>query len=181
MGRGKVFPSSSARSLVSPLRRLVQSPDRLARALELPGDAWIAEVGAGPGFFTGALARVVPDGGVLLFDLQLEMAAFARERLPSSRITFAVADAMRLPLADASVDAVLLATMLGEVPDRDACLREALRVLRRPSGTLAVAETRRDSDFLPLAQLRAEAEAAGFAFVGHRGFRWQYVAGFRPV
>jgi ubiquinone/menaquinone biosynthesis C-methylase UbiE len=180
MGRGKVFPSSSARSLVSPLRRLVQSPDRLARAMELAPDAWIAEVGAGPGYFTGALAGVVPDGGVLLFDLQPEMAAFAKARVASGRVAFAVADAMRLPLAGESVDAVLLATMLGEVPDRGACLREAGRVLR-PSGTLGVAETRRDSDFLPLATLRAEAEAAGFAFAGRRGFRWQYVARFRPV
>jgi ubiquinone/menaquinone biosynthesis C-methylase UbiE len=141
-------------------------------------------LGAGPGYFTASLATTaVPDGGVLLFDLQPEMAAFAQDRLSSvtpGRITFAAADATRLPLAGASVDAVLLATMLGEVPDRGACLREARRVLR-PDGTLAIAETRRDSDFLRLPSVRAEVEAAGFTFLGHRGVRWQYVARFRPV
>ncbi len=48
-------------------------------------------------------------------------------------------DAMALPLADASVDAVVISFGLRNVADPDAALREFLRVTR-PGGTLVVCE-----------------------------------------
>jgi len=50
------------------------------------------------------------------------------------------------------VDAVFLATVLGEVPDKDLCVEEVRRSLR-PGGLLTIVETRRDSDFIPLASV----------------------------
>jgi hypothetical protein len=47
-------------------------------------------------------------------------------------------------------------------------------------GLFAVAETRRDSDFIALPQLVALVAQHGFEPAGKRGFRWQYVAVFRP-
>ena len=48
-----------------------------------------------------------------------------------------VADAMRLPLADASVDSVVLQAVLEHVPEPDAVIREAARVLK-PGGYIYV-------------------------------------------
>src|SRR6185437_7795711 len=48
-------------------------------------------------------------------------------------------DAMNLPFADASFDAVTLAFALDDMPDRAACIREIRRVLRA-GGRLAVLE-----------------------------------------
>src|SRR5689334_8756161 len=45
LGRGKVFPAADARSLINPLRRLVQSPRRTVDALGLEPDSAVIEIG----------------------------------------------------------------------------------------------------------------------------------------
>ncbi len=175
MGRGDVFPADQARSLLHPLRRLVQSPARTVRAAGPKPTDIVLEVGAGPGFFSVELAAAVPGGMLVMADLQLEMLRMGAERVKLA--SAAQVDAQALPFRDGSIDLVLLATMLGEVPDRAAAVREVHRVLR-PSGVLAVAETRRDSDFIPVAELRMLVEPAGYRFLSRRGLAWQYVARF---
>lgn len=179
LGRGKVFPAARAQSLLSPLRRLVQSPRRTVDRMGLDAGGRVLEIGCGPGFFSPDLARVVqPNGRVVLLDLQFEMLQLARERvLNAGNARCTQADALHLPFAAATFDAVLVVLMLGEVPDRTACLKER-RVLKR-DGVLSIVETRRDSDFIPLRELRADLERLGFRFIDRRGFRWEYTARFR--
>jgi hypothetical protein len=62
----------------------------------------------------------------------------------------------------------------------DCILDDVHRVLR-PGGTLAVAETRRDSDFIAASPLRELAESHGFEWRARRGPRWQFVATFRST
>ena len=57
----------------------------------------------------------------------------------SRQVPKVAGDAMALPLADASVDAVVISFGLRNVADPDAALREFLRVTR-PGGTLVVCE-----------------------------------------
>ena len=178
MARGKVFPAAQAKSLLNPLRRLLQSPARTVAVLDVATDATVLELGSGPGWFSPHLAGLVPDGALLVADLQPAMLVLARERVRAAG--FVGADAMALPLASDRLDGAFVATMLGEVPDRDVCIGVVRRVLRR-GGILAVAETRRDSDFIPLDDLRALVERHGFAFDRSSGIRWQYVARFRAV
>jgi ubiquinone/menaquinone biosynthesis C-methylase UbiE len=179
LGRGKVFPAEQASSLLNPLRRLVQSPRRTVAAMGLAPNAEVLEVGSGPGFFSPLIARAVPTGRLVLVDLQAEMLFAARARLGAfATISCTQGDACALPIFSGRFDAVLLATMLGEVPDPGQCVEEVRRVLR-PGGTVSIAETRRDSDFIPLASLRALLERHGFTFVERRGMAWQYVATFR--
>ena len=178
LGRGKVFPAADARSLINPLRRLVQSSRRTVDALRLHPDWAVIEIGCGPGFFSPDLAASVPRGRLVLLDLQADMFQLARERLAGfTNVGYVAGDAQALPLGDARFDAAFLATMLGEVPDRAACLDEVHRILR-PGGVLGIAETRRDSDFIGLAALRALVESRGFTFRSRWGIPWQYVACF---
>jgi ubiquinone/menaquinone biosynthesis C-methylase UbiE len=183
MQQGKVFPATSARSLVNPLRRVVQSPDRTIRAAQLPPGARVLEIGAGPGFFSPAIARAVPGGHLVVTDLQGEMVEMASRRVRSDRstpVSFARTDAAQLPFSDGAFDVVFVATMLGEVPDLDHCVAEVRRVLA-PNGVAVVAETRRDSDFIPIHDLRALMAGHSFELLGRRGSRWQYVARFRAT
>jgi SAM-dependent methyltransferase len=70
--------------------------------------------------------------------------------------------------------------MLGEVPERARCLSECRRVLR-PGGVALFAESRRDSDFIGRAELRALVERHGFELDRFRGRSWEYSARFRAV
>ena len=81
LGRGKVFPAYKAKSLLNPARRLVQSPGRTVAAMGLTADARVLEVGSGPGFFSPSIAAAMPEGQLVLVDLQAEMLVFARARL----------------------------------------------------------------------------------------------------
>src|ERR1700730_14095075 len=140
LGRGKVFPAAKASSLLSPLRRLVQSPRRAVDRMQLKDDARALEIGCGPGYFSPDLARAVPRGRVVLLDLQREMLQLARQRLTEvAHPVYAQGDATQLPFRSEWFDAVLVVLMLGEVPDQGACLSEIRRVLRR-DGVLTVAE-----------------------------------------
>ena len=156
-GRGAVFPAGASWRLHNPLRHLLHPPARLVRRLGPQLGEVVLELGCGPGWFSGQLARAIPTG-LVLADRQPAMLALARQRAPSAPAV--AADAMHLPLRDGSVDAVILATVLGEVPDPTAALREVARVLR-PRGRLIVLESRTDPDWVPLARLRRLASAAG--------------------
>jgi len=177
--RGKVFPASEARSLLNPLRRLVQSPSRTVAPLGLPQADRVLELGCGPGFFSPAIVAATK-GAVVLFDVQHEMLRMATARAASWRTVAVQGDGAALPFAGDAFDVVFIATVLGEIPDRDGCLRDVRRVLRR-GGTLAIAETRRDSDFVPIGALQPSVEPHGFVLRDRHGLRWQYVACFDAV
>lgn len=179
MGRGKVFPASNAASLLNPARRLVQSPTRLAGRLGVSPNARVLELGCGPGYFSPSLAAAVPEGELVLADLQLEMLAHARDRVASfTNVRLVQADATRLPFATGTLDAVVIVLMLGEVPDRDACVAECRRVLRS-GGAVVLAETRRDGDFIRRKELRSLVEPHGFELEEIHGWSWEYTARFR--
>ena len=74
---------------------------------------------------------------VVATDLSLGMLAVGRERRPG--LSFVAGDALRLPYADASFDAVTISFGLRNVEDTATALTE-LRRVTRPGGTLVVCE-----------------------------------------
>eukprot|EP00892_Ulva_mutabilis_P009704 jgi/Ulvmu1/7105/UM034_0011.1 len=99
----------------------------------------VADLGCGGGYITTEVA-LVPGWSVIAIDqakasLDVARAAFKRlaHKHPTANATFLHAPIDRLPLADASVDAVLLFSVLEEMPDLRAAFREVRRVLR-PDG-----------------------------------------------
>ena len=76
----RVCPASHAGWLSTPLRRLVQNPERILRGLVSEGDT-VIDLGCGPGFFTLPLARMAGEtGSVIAVDLQPEMLEQLRQR-----------------------------------------------------------------------------------------------------
>jgi SAM-dependent methyltransferase len=134
------------------VRRLAQGLGRLefARMQEIlirylpPAPASIADIGGGPGAYAAWLAGA--GYAVHLVDpipLHVTQAQQASAQQPGRPIASCqIGDARRVPLSDASADAVLLhgpLYHLTEVGDRRLALRETLRVLRRGGLLFAVA------------------------------------------
>ncbi len=99
-----------------------------------PGEVAL-DLAAGTGTSSVALAR---DGGrVVACDFSLGMLAAGHARRPD--LAFVAGDALRLPFADASFDAVTISFGLRNLADTDAGLAEMRRVTK-PGGRLVVCE-----------------------------------------
>ena len=69
-----------ARRFDDPSRDVWQKPEEVIRALGLPRNAVVADVGAGTGYFAVRLARAVPEGRVYGADLEPQMVRHLRDR-----------------------------------------------------------------------------------------------------
>jgi demethylmenaquinone methyltransferase/2-methoxy-6-polyprenyl-1,4-benzoquinol methylase len=117
----------------------------LAELEHLSPGSRVLDIGGGTGNYAVAMARRGYD--VTVLDRSTDMLCVAALK----GLRTALGDATSLPVEDASVDAVTMISMLHQVPDWHAVLREAQRVLE-PGGTLVLllytAEHLRDHYFL---------------------------------
>jgi len=125
----------------------------------------VLDAGCGPGRLTLPLAeRVGEHGGVLAVDLQEGMLLRLRARLQEHGITRVRTLQPALgagTLPKGAFDRALLVTVLGEIPDRVAALREICGSLK-PGGILSVTEVFPDPHFQRRATVRQLARQAGF-------------------
>jgi ubiquinone/menaquinone biosynthesis C-methylase UbiE len=157
--------------------------DRLRDILEPEPAERVLEVGPGTGYYTLDLAEWVgADGTIEIFDLQQEMLDHtirrARER-GLWNVNPTQGDAQDLPYENDSFDAAILITVLGEIPDQDAGLREVARVLR-PGGRLIVGELFGDPHMVTLRSLERRAEGAGLRLTRRSGPTLAYFARLEP-
>ena len=157
--------------------------DRLRDILEPEPAERVLEIGPGTGYYTLDLAEWVgADGTIEIFDVQQEMLDHtirrARER-GLWNVNPTKGDAQDLPYEDDSFDAAILITVLGEIPDQDAGLREVARVLR-PGGRLIVGELFGDPHMVTLRSLERRAEGAGLRLTRRSGPTLAYFARLEP-
>jgi SAM-dependent methyltransferase len=94
------------------------------------------DVGCGNGRALSALRGAVgAHGTVIGLDVTPEMLGEARTASLEARAALVLADARRVPLGDASADAIFAAGLVNHLPDAEAGLREFARVTR-PDGLL---------------------------------------------
>jgi ubiquinone/menaquinone biosynthesis C-methylase UbiE len=158
--------------------------DRLREVLAPQPGERILEIGPGTGYYTLDMAEWVgSDGRVEIFDLQQEFLDHVMRRAAKRGLANVVptqGDATALPYEDASMDAVVLTAVLGEIPDPGAALREIRRVLK-PGGRLVVGELFGDPHFTTRAGLERQAAEAGLAYETHSGNWLAYFARLTPA
>jgi SAM-dependent methyltransferase len=145
-----------------------------------PGER-ILEVGPGTGYYTLDVAEWIKPGGQMdILDLQQEMLDHTMRRAEErglSNVTPTQSDATGMPYQEGTYDAAFLVTVLGEIPDQDAALRELARVLK-PGGRLVVGELLGDPHYVRLAPVRLRASGVGLAYERRVGNALGYFARF---
>ena len=140
---------------------------RLREILEAKAGERILEVGPGTGYYTLDVAEWVGDDGTVeIFDIQQEMLDHTMRRAEErgfANIKPTQGDAQAMPYEDDSFDAAYLTTVLGEIPDQDAALRELKRVVK-PGGRVVFGELFGDPHMVTLGALKQRGGAAGLTF-----------------
>jgi ubiquinone/menaquinone biosynthesis C-methylase UbiE len=170
-----------ARSILDLPRPLI-TRRRLLNTLDPAPDERILEVGPGTGYYTiPVAARLGPGGTLDILDLRKSHLAHTMERARRhglSNIVASCGDGGSLPYRDATFDGAYLISVLGEVPDPEAALRELRHVLK-PSGRLVIGEIFVDPDFPRFGWLVKRARDAGLWLERRSGGPLAYYAMFR--
>ena len=112
--------------------------EKAIRKAYLRPEMWVADVGAGTGFLSTELAKLVER--VYLLDASPEMLAVARKNLAEfDNVVFHQAEGLSLPLADGSLDVVFANMYLHHCPEPLAAIREMARLLK-PGGRLVITD-----------------------------------------
>ena len=172
-----------------PKRDAWQKPHEVIGALALEPDARVADLGAGTGYFSARLARMLPRAKVYAVDIEPDMVRFLesraqREGLPNVIALKGEAADPRLP---EKVDLVLLVNVYHHIEAREDYFRR-LRAALRPGGRVAIVDFKLESPVGPpragrIAQevVTAEMKAAGYAEPTAHGFLpYQYFLVFAP-
>jgi demethylmenaquinone methyltransferase/2-methoxy-6-polyprenyl-1,4-benzoquinol methylase len=108
-----------------------------------PGQSALDVAGGTGDLALGMSKQVGPTGRVVLSDINEAMLARGRDRLLDAgvvgNVEFSLANAEKLPFADASFDVVTIGFGLRNVTDKPAALRSMFRVLK-PGGQLMILE-----------------------------------------
>jgi SAM-dependent methyltransferase len=163
MGReiAQVMGHLGAGWLERPEREKEEEPKLLLAALKVkPGDM-VADVGAGTGYFTFPLARLVgPQGKVYAVDIQKEMLAFINQRKKATRLenVEAILGTITDPkLPAATLDLILLVDVYHEF-DHPFEMTQAMVKALKPGGRLVFVEYRGEDDWVPIKPLHKMTE-----------------------
>ncbi|MBU1094850.1 MAG: methyltransferase domain-containing protein [Bacteroidetes bacterium] len=165
-GRG-IYPHELAFMLDSPIRKFILSPEKLIQRLHLSPNSIVLEIGPGPGYFSLEVAKRIPAGQLILFDIQSEMLNKSIVKLKKENIKnfYAVqGNAIVLPFNSRVFDIIFLVTVLGEVTDQEKCLNSINRILR-VGGILSITEMSGDPDVLSQDEIHQKVSRCGFEYV----------------
>ena len=144
----------------------------------------VLEIGPGPGrLLIPAAQRVLPGGEVVGLDIQPGMLERLKTRAAQacvSNLTAILGDATQPQFPPDSFDVIYFCTVLGEIPDRAAALRQCYAALK-PGGTLSITELFPDPHYQSRATVKGLAETARFRLQVLHGSWYFFTANFVKV
>jgi len=160
--------------LERPEREKEENTSLLLKNLAVKPGMLIADIGAGSGYHSALLSKMVGTGKVFAVDVEPEMIAYLNERIKQeklSRIVPVLSTEQKLPLPENTIDMMLLVDVYHEFSypyEMTLSMRAALK----PGGKLVLVEFRSEDQNVPIksihkmseAQAIKEFKAAGFTF-----------------
>ena len=170
-----VMSAAGADWLDRPEREAEEEPDKALQAIGIRRGMAVADVGAGSGFMSFKMAKLVgPSGKVYANDIQPEMLEILRTRAQQDKVTnvqtvLGTVSDPKLP-ADA-IDLILLVDVYHEFSQPQAML-DRMREALKPNGRLVLFEYRKEDPTVPIrpehkmsvSEVKAEVEPEGFQF-----------------
>ena len=181
MANKGIFPHLFAFTLLIPLRNIFLSPEKLIRRLGLKENMRVLEVGVGPGYFSLKVAQTVSGGRLVVSDIQPEMLAIAQKRLDKKHVknaSFHHCNGTDFPFEDETFDRIYMVTVLGEVENKAAYVKEFWRLLV-PGGIVSVSEQPGDPDRLTIEEIKTLFTEEGFELERLFGGRSNFTINFR--
>jgi ubiquinone/menaquinone biosynthesis C-methylase UbiE len=160
--------------LERPEREKEENTSLLLKNLAVKPGMMIADIGAGSGYHSALLSKMVGSGKVFAVDVEPEMIAYLSERIKQEKLSHIVpilSTEQKLPLPENTIDMILLVDVYHEFSfpyEMTLSMRAALK----PGGKLVLVEFRSEDPTVPIktihkmseAQAIKEFKAAGFVF-----------------
>lgn len=169
---------SWARVFDDPKRDAWQKPAEVIKALALAPGSVVGDIGAGTGYFSVRLAKLLPNGRIFAADVEQSMVRYliersARESLPNMTPVLARNDTPGLP---AKVDLGLMVDTYHHIEGRERYFH-GIEELLKPGARVAIIDFRMDSpegppkhSRLTPEQVIAEMARAGYALAERHDF-----------
>jgi ubiquinone/menaquinone biosynthesis C-methylase UbiE len=181
-GKG-IYPHELAFILDNPLRNLILPAKQLVDRLHLSKNSRVLEIGPGPGFFSSEVIKRIPEGELILIDIQWEMLAKSRAKLRRTGLKnfwLVQGNAQQLPFGMSTFDIVFLVTVMGEVANPEICMASIVKILRQ-GGVLSLTEQAGDPDALTEDELQLMGEAKGLSYMEVNRFRGGFTLNLMKV
>ena len=176
--------------LERPEREKEERVTLLLKNMDLKPGMVVADIGAGSGYHTVRMAKLVGEGKIYAVDVEPEMIAYLDKRIKTegfTNIKTVLGKEQSVGLPPASVDIMLLVDVYHELSYPYEIARSMLEALK-PGGTLYLIEYRAEDNKVPIKavhkmtqkQAVKELKAAGFNFVKNIGnLPWQHCLVFK--
>jgi ubiquinone/menaquinone biosynthesis C-methylase UbiE len=154
-------------------REREEQPTRALQIMKITPGMIVADIGAGSGYYTERLARLVgPSGRVYASDIQRGMLALieqrlAREKLQNVTLVLGVPADPRLP--ESGIDLALMVDVYHELGEPQTVLRH-IRSSLKPDGRLVLIEYKGEDPSIPILPSHKMTVAQAKLEVEHEGF-----------
>jgi ubiquinone/menaquinone biosynthesis C-methylase UbiE len=154
-------------------REREEQPTRALQIMQIAPGMTVADIGAGSGYFTERLARLVgPSGQVFATDIQPGMIDLLKRRLRAQAIqnvSVILSEPANPLLPAGAIDLALMVDVYHELGDPQTVLKH-IRTALKPEGRLVLVEYKGEDPTIPIlpshkmtvAQAKVELEAEGF-------------------
>jgi len=184
MGReiSHVMGHQGADWLERPGRQREERTDLLIERLPLQADSVVADIGAGTGYFSFAVAQRVPEGSVLAVDIQPKMLAIVDEKKRANGVTNVqpVQGSITDPgLPSGAVDLIFIVDAYHEF-SHPREMGEAMFAALKPGGKIVLIEYRTEDESVRIKRLHKMSEVQASKEMHALGFRWVETGEFLP-
>lgn len=177
-----VMGHQAADWLERPQRTHEEMPDEVVAALKLKPTDVVADIGAGSGYFSFRMAKLVPQGKVLAVDIQPEMLAMIEERKSAedvANIEGILGEIDNTHLPENSVDLVLLVDAYHEFSHPREMLQSMYNALK-PGGRIVLLEYRAEDPTVPIKPLHKMTETQVVKEMSVFNLNWDDTLDFLP-